>query len=111
MQAVALLANRWAVPVLERLYLGGGAMRFKELQRHVGGVSSKELTRQFTTFVRHGIVRRCEAERAGVRVAYELLPAGQALVGHMASLGEWARGRRDAPAGDAGTWLSPLTRG
>ena len=110
-RAVALLAPRWAVPVLELLYLGGAPMRFKDLQRHVGGVSAKELTRQLAAFVRHGLVRRCVAEQAGVRIAYELLPAGHALVGQMAALNAWAHGQHDAPAREAASWLSPLTRG
>ena len=92
-RALSLVATRWAIPVLEALVFADEPLRFRELQRCVvGGISQKELTRQLTSFVHHGIALRHEVQGPGARVDYVLTERGSALLEQMDALGQWARG-------------------
>ncbi|HJV61044.1 MAG TPA: helix-turn-helix domain-containing protein [Albitalea sp.] len=93
-RAVTLVAGRWAVPVLEALVFANGPLRFRELQRRVAGISQKELTRQLTSFVHHGVALRHAIEGPGARVQYELTPHGRGLLAQMDALGRWLRATR-----------------
>jgi DNA-binding HxlR family transcriptional regulator len=108
--AVAAISGRWAIEVLEGLHFAGGASRFRDLQRRVGAISSKELTRQLGTLAAHGIVRR--VERPPRNVSYELTASGRELMHRAQALGEWVRRREAAPGptrheGRA-LWLDPI---
>jgi DNA-binding HxlR family transcriptional regulator len=88
-RAISLVAGRWAVPVLEALVFAGAPVRFRELQRRVGGISQKELSRQLAAFVHHGIAHRRADALHPTRVDYSLTPRGHALLGQMDQLGRW----------------------
>ena len=113
-RAVALVAGRWAVPVLEALCLGGGPVRFRALQRRVGAISQKELVRQLSLFVHHGVVVRHagSAERAAVH--YAITERGVSLLERMDALGRWVKEAGAHEPGDAGgrparaSWISPI---
>lgn len=110
-EAIAAVSGRWAIQVIEGLHFAGGASRFRELQRRIGAISSKELSRQLGTLVAHGVVER-DARIPG-NVSYELTAAGRRLMRHMEALGEWARSRdAEAPAvagnGGSASWLGPI---
>jgi len=114
-----LIAGRWSVPVLEQLYFANGPVRFRELQRRVGAISQKELTRQLTAFVHRSVAIRRVSGAGDSHVEYELAPRGHALLARLDALGQWAkrpridaaastkllRVRKEAPAN---SWLSPL---
>jgi DNA-binding HxlR family transcriptional regulator len=91
-RALALVAGRWAVPVLEAMVFADGPVRFRELQRRIGAISQKELSRQLTSFVHHAVVNRRAIQGPGARVDYVLTPRGRALLGQMDALGRWVRG-------------------
>ena len=90
-RVLALVAGRWSVPVLEAMVLGGDPVRFRELQRRIGAISQKELSRQLQQFVHHGVVRRHEGEGPSRRVDYALTARGHALLGRIDALGRWVR--------------------
>lgn len=92
--ALALVTDKWAVPVLEALVLHAGDSRFRELQRRVGVITQKELSRQLTRLVHHGVVGRDSDPLHPRHVRYRLTPHGQALLAQLDLLGQWAQGRR-----------------
>ena len=86
---VALVSGRWAVAVLEGLHFAGAPTHFRDLQRRIGDITQKELSRHLTRFVHHGVVSRRADEADGRRVHYSLTERGQALMGLMDRLGGW----------------------
>lgn len=104
--ALALLAGRWVFPILESLHLEGGACRFRPLQRRIGAISQKELTRHLHNLVNAGLVRRCERGRRDVM--YELTARGSKLLRSAQGLVAWGRELEQPPV--AATWLDAIAR-
>ncbi len=96
-QTLALISGRWAVAVLEALHFAGGPVRFRELQRRVGGITQKELSRQLTRFVHHRVVHRRADALHATRVDYELSARGRDLLAQLDALGQWST--TQSPAG------------
>lgn len=88
-RAIALVSGRWAVPVLEALVFAPGPLRFRQLQRQVAGLSQKELSRQLTRFVHHGIVQRRAELQNPARVDYALTGRGRELLQRLDHIGRW----------------------
>lgn len=86
---VALVSGRWAVAVLEGLHFAGAPTHFLDLQRRIGDITQKELSRHLTRFVHHGVVSRRADEADGRRIHYSLTERGHALMGLMDHLGRW----------------------
>ena len=113
-RAVALIAGRWAVPVLEALCLGGGPVRFRALQRRVGAISQKELVRQLSLFVHHGVVVRRPGSSDRAAVHYAITERGLSLLERMDALGRWVKETGAREVVDAGgrparaSWMSPI---
>ena len=90
-RVLMLVSGRWAVPVLETLLFAGAPVRFRELQRRIGGISQKQLSQQLTSLVHHAVVTRHAVDGPGARVDYTLTPRGKALLAQMDALGRWVR--------------------
>ncbi len=77
-QALALIADKWAVLVITTL--SGGSVRCNALRREVGGVSQKMLTQTLRDLECNGLVERTVFPDAPPRVEYSLTPLGRTLV-------------------------------
>ena len=85
---VSLIGSKWKLLIMRDLILNG-SMRFKALQRSVGGVSQKVLTTNLRNMEDAGlIVRRVYAE-VPPRVEYSLTELGQSLRPIMDSMWVW----------------------
>jgi DNA-binding HxlR family transcriptional regulator len=91
-RALALVADKWSVPVLEALAFAPGPARFRELQRRIGTITQKELSRQLTRFVHHGVVQRDSDPLHLSRVSYRLTERGRGLLAQLDRMGQWVRG-------------------
>ncbi len=85
---LARIGDKWAV-LLVRL-LGGGPMRFSELQRRIDGISQRMLTLTLRGLERDGLVSRSVHPTVPPRVDYELTPLGHSLLAPVKALGDWA---------------------
>jgi DNA-binding HxlR family transcriptional regulator len=103
-RALALLAGRWVFAILESLHLEGGACRFRPLQRRIGAISQKELTRHLHNLVNAGVVRRCDRGRRDV--IYELTSRGTNLLRSAQGLVAWGRELERSPV--PATWLDAI---
>ncbi len=88
---VNLIAGKWAIPILYRLIVIDGPVRFGELQRAVAPIAQKELTRQLRQFERSGLVTRQVFPQVPPRVEYQITPLGKTLRPTLDSLAEWMR--------------------
>jgi DNA-binding HxlR family transcriptional regulator len=85
---LARVGDKWSVLVVTRL--GGGAMRFNELRRSIGGISQRMLTLTLRGLERDGLVTRTVFPTIPPRVDYALTPLGRDLLQPVSALGEWA---------------------
>ena len=92
---VNLVSGKWAIPILYRLIIIDGPVRFSELQRAVAPIAQKELTRQLRLFEQRGLVTRQVYPEVPPRVEYQVTTLGKSLRPTLDSLAEWMR--RHAP--------------
>ncbi len=88
LQALALIADKWAVLVITTLAAGG--IRYNALRREIPGVSQKMLTQTLRDLECNGLVERTVYPDAPPRVEYGLTPLGRTLVDALAVLRDWA---------------------
>jgi len=104
---IALLADKWTIPVIHTL--ARGTRRTGELKRQLGQVSQKMLTQTLRRLEEHGVVERTVHPVVPPRVDYRLTSLGISLNEPLAVLCAWterhgaalerAAARRRAQAG------------
>lgn len=90
-----LIGNKWQVLILRELVFNG-TMRFKELQRSVGGISQKVLTSNLRVMEETGIVHREVFAEVPPRVEYSLTELGQTLKPVLDAMWAWGEGYKAA---------------
>ena len=85
---LARIGDKWSVLIVSRL--GGGARRFNELKREIGGISQRMLTLTLRGLERDGLVTRTIFPSVPPRVDYALTPLGLSLLEPVSALGDWA---------------------
>ena len=85
-----LIAHKWTVTLLYRLHVAGGPIRFRQLQRGVGPITQKELTKRLRELERSGLVSRAIFAEVPPRVEYRLTDLGATLIPALAGLHDWA---------------------
>ncbi len=93
---VSLISGKWAIPILYRLMVIDGPVRFSALQRAVAPITQKELTRQLRLFEQRALVRRTVYAEVPPRVEYEVTELGKTLRVTLDSLARWMRVHGDA---------------
>lgn len=85
---MSLIGSKWKLLIMRDLLLNG-SMRFKALQRSVGGVSQKVLTTNLRSMEDAGLVVRRVYAEVPPRVEYSLTELGQSLRPIMDSMWTW----------------------
>ncbi|MGB8698990.1 MAG: helix-turn-helix domain-containing protein [Thermosynechococcaceae cyanobacterium] len=93
-QALDLIADKWIVAVL--YILSGGTKRYGELQREIGEISQRMLTRTLRDLERNGLIKRKVHPVVPPMVEYSLTPLGETLNGVLKSLCDWSNENYDA---------------
>lgn len=91
---LTLIGNKWQVLILRDLNLNG-VMRFKELQRSIGGISQKVLTTNLRTMEESGIVHREVFAEVPLRVEYSLTDLGQTLKPVLDAMWAWGESYKE----------------
>ena len=82
-----LIGGKWKGIVL--YYLLDGRLRFSELQRQIGCVTQRMLTKQLRELEADGLVNRIVHAEVPPRVEYELTGEGQSLKPVITALKKW----------------------
>jgi DNA-binding HxlR family transcriptional regulator len=82
------IADKWTLLVIEALD-GEGELRFSDLQRRVGNVSHKMLTKTLRQLERDGLVTRRVHAVVPPRVDYKLTAMGESLCGSVCGIWMW----------------------
>ena len=84
---VALLADKWTIPVIHAL--SRGTKRTGELRAEIGGVSQKMLTHTLRTLEEHGLVDRKVYPVVPPKVEYRLTELGESINEPLAEICTW----------------------
>lgn len=82
------IGGKWQVLILRDL-ISSGTMRFKELQRSIGGISQKVLTSNLRAMEEAGVVHREVFAEVPPRVEYSLTPHGKSLKPVLDAMWDW----------------------
>ncbi len=82
------VGDKWSLFVVS--LLGGGVLRFSELQRAIDGITPRMLTVTVRSLERDGLVTRTVHPVVPPRVDYELTPTGRTLLEAVTPLVRWA---------------------
>jgi DNA-binding HxlR family transcriptional regulator len=93
-QTLELVADKWVVAVL--YILSGGTKRYGELQREIGEISQRMLTRTLRDLERNGLVQRKVYPVVPPMVEYSLTPLGDTMNGVLKSVCDWSTQNFDA---------------
>ncbi|RYH00827.1 transcriptional regulator [Salipiger sp. IMCC34102] len=85
--ALEMIGGKWKGVILYHLL--NGALRFTELQRAVGSITQRTLTRQLRELEADGIVSRTVHPVVPPKVEYALTEKGSALTPILTALREW----------------------
>lgn len=88
---VQLVGSKWRLLIMRDL-LGHDSLRFKELQRSVGGISQKVLTSNLRDMEEAGLVVRRVYAEVPPRVEYSLTETGQSLRPVIDAMWAWGEG-------------------
>ncbi|MCL9780032.1 helix-turn-helix transcriptional regulator [Vibrio sp. S4M6] len=86
---VNIVSGKWAIPILYRLIVTDDVIRFGVLQRAIGSITQKELTKQLRAFEKIGLVTRKVYPEVPPRVEYKITPLGKTLKPTLDSLALW----------------------
>lgn len=86
---VNIISGKWAIPILYRLIVTDATIRFGELQRAIGPITQKELTKQLRAFEAQGLVNRTTYPEMPPRVEYQITDLGKTLKPTLDSLAQW----------------------
>ncbi|MCK0116388.1 HxlR family transcriptional regulator [Isoptericola sp. CG 20/1183] len=104
---IAVAGGDWKLTTVSKL--ADGPLRFGELQRAVGPVSAKTLTRQLRALETDGVVLRTVYPEVPPRVTYELTEAGRELATIATLLGRWSERFVPRPGPDAVSEYGPAS--
>lgn len=88
-----ILSGKWKLKIL--WHLSKGTIRFNELQRLLGNITTKTLTQQLRELEEQGIVRRNVFPEVPPRVEYSLSEIGNTLKPILGGLCEWGKAYRE----------------
>lgn len=94
-QTLDLVADKWVVAVLYVLSRHG-TKRYGELQRDIGNISQRMLTRTVRDLERNGLLERKVYPVVPPMVEYSLTPLGNTLRDVLKSLCDWSTENFDA---------------
>jgi len=93
-QTLDLIADKWVVAVL--YVLSRGTRRYGALQREIGDISQRMLTRTLRDLERNGLIQRKVYPVVPPMVEYSLTSLGETLNGVLKSVCDWSTQNFDA---------------
>ncbi|WP_314919989.1 helix-turn-helix domain-containing protein [Actinomyces oris] len=86
------MGDKWSLLVI--VELTHGPLRFRQLQRAVGGISQRMLTLTVRHLERDGLVRRTVYPTVPAQVDYRLTEMGASLTHLLKALADWSLAHR-----------------
>jgi DNA-binding HxlR family transcriptional regulator len=90
---ISAISGRWKLLII--YWLAQETHRFNQLQRNLGGITHRTLTRQLSELRDTGFVSRKDFKTIPPHVEYSLTPMGQSLIPLLEAMHEWATSNAD----------------
>jgi len=90
---ISAISGRWKLLIL--FWLSQDSYRFNQLQRNLGSITHRTLTRQLTELQEAGFVSRQDFRTIPPHVEYSLTPLGHSLGPLLQAMHEWAEANAD----------------
>ena len=87
-QTLDLIADKWVVATM--YVLSSGTKRYGELQREIGDISQRMLTKTLRDLERNGFVERKVYPVVPPKVEYSITPLGKTLNKILSNLCDWS---------------------
>ncbi|MBS0483042.1 MAG: helix-turn-helix transcriptional regulator [Proteobacteria bacterium] len=87
-----MLSGKWRAMIV--FWLMPGPLRFNELQRRLGAITHRTLSKTLKEMEAEGLITRTDHGEIPPRVDYALTPGGQSLKPVLEALEIWARDHR-----------------
>ncbi|MHB1169454.1 MAG: winged helix-turn-helix transcriptional regulator [Longimicrobiales bacterium] len=88
-ETLRVIGTKWAVPILVALLAAPGPLRYAELRRRVGTITSKELARHLRNLESSGLIERTVYPTVPPQVDYRVTGEGEATVPLLHALAGW----------------------
>lgn len=85
---MSVIEGRWKGTII-CLLAKNGTMRFSELQKSIGEVTSRILTKQLKELEDDGMVNRVVSTDGKLKVEYSLTGRGMSIIPVLKAIGEW----------------------
>ena len=85
---MSVIEGRWKGTILCMLFKNG-KMRFSELQKDIGEITSRILTKQLKELEEDGMLRRNVDTSGKIKVEYSLTERGMSIMPVLYSMAEW----------------------
>ncbi|WP_400202233.1 winged helix-turn-helix transcriptional regulator [Candidatus Methanarcanum hacksteinii] len=85
---MSVIEGRWKGTILCMLAING-PMRFSELQKSIGEITSRILTKQLKELEGDRMIRRNASTEAKIKVEYSLTDSGWIIIPVLKVIGEW----------------------
>ncbi|MDV3129242.1 helix-turn-helix transcriptional regulator [Mycobacterium sp. 21AC1] len=82
------IGDKWTVLIISTV--GGGPLRYSELQASIPGISQRMLTQTLKNLERDGLITRTAYAEVPPRVEYELTDLGRSLMNAVMAMAGWA---------------------
>ena len=82
------IGDKWTMLIISTL--GGGVLRYSELQASIPGISQRMLTQTLKNLERDGLITRTAHAEVPPRVEYELTDLGRSLMNAVMAMAGWA---------------------
>lgn len=82
-----IIGSKWTALILRDL--AGGSKRFGELEKSVGDINPRTLSRRLDDLEQHGIITKTSFAEVPPRVEYTLTDKGKDLVPVLRQMAEW----------------------
>lgn len=90
---LSAISGRWKLLII--YWLAQGSCRFNQLQRNLGRITHRTLTRQLTELQETGFVARKDFRTIPPHVEYSLTELGQSLIPLLYEMHQWAQKNAD----------------
>lgn len=90
---IAILSGKWKIQLLTTLRCGG-AMQFMDIQRTLGSIGPKMLSKELQDLQMNMLVTRTVMETSPMTVKYELTPHGSTLEKIIDEMRNWGKEHR-----------------
>ena len=85
--AMEIIGNKWTALIIRDLL--GGSMRFCELEKSVGGVNPRTLSKRLSLLEADGIIKKAVFNEVPPRSEYTLTDKGHDLLPIIEKMSEW----------------------